>query len=359
MVEWLAGNRIRGTSTERTSTSGFNPISAVSGGWKELGRTTLGSTGDIINVTSIPDKRYYMVLMDEQGATLNALLYLGSGSADTSQNYAKRTSLNGGTDATTASAYQIFNDGVGSNTGNFTAGYISNLSNKEKLGIFHTAHQNTAGAGTAPQRVEHVGKWTNTSNPIDYMRLHNYGGGDFSSGAELVVLGWDPDDTHTDNFWEELASVDLSGGAADALNSGTFTAKKYLWVQYFIEHTGAATSSGTVRFNGDSGSNYAKRGSVDGGSDSTGINQDKIDLNITTTDNYFANMFIVNNSAKEKLVTFYAIDQSGTGSGSTPQRLEAVAKWTNTSTQITEVNVVNVSAGDFGTKSTIKVWGHD
>jgi hypothetical protein len=63
MVEWLAGNRIRGTSTERTSTTGFNPVTAVAGGWVELGRTTLGSAGDTNSVASLADKRYYMILM--------------------------------------------------------------------------------------------------------------------------------------------------------------------------------------------------------------------------------------------------------------------------------------------------------
>ena len=34
-----------------------------------------------------------------------------------------------------------------------------------------------------------------------------------SSGTEVVVLGWDPTDTHTDNFWEELGSAtDLASG---------------------------------------------------------------------------------------------------------------------------------------------------
>ena len=62
MVEWLAGNRIRGTNAERTSTTGFNSIPAVAGGWVELGRTTLGSAGDDITVSSLADKRYYMIL---------------------------------------------------------------------------------------------------------------------------------------------------------------------------------------------------------------------------------------------------------------------------------------------------------
>jgi hypothetical protein len=32
------------------------------GGWVELGRTTLGSAGDDITVSSLADKRYYMFL---------------------------------------------------------------------------------------------------------------------------------------------------------------------------------------------------------------------------------------------------------------------------------------------------------
>jgi len=356
MVEWLAGNRIRGTSTERTSTSGFNPISAVSGGWKELGRTTLGSTGDIINVTSIPDKRYYMVLMDEQGATLNALLYLGSGSADTSQNYAKRTSLNGGTDATTASAYQIFNDGVGSNTGNFTAGYISNLSNKEKLGIFHTAHQNTAGAGTAPQRVEHVGKWTNTSNPIDYMRLHNYGGGDFSSGAELVVLGWDESDTHTDNFWEQIGTASGTGLTDITLDSS----KKYNWLQaHFITTSSSAIDLQLGNTSLDTGNNYSHRRSTNGGADATVTGDNGISFASGWTSSYrmFLNAFIINNSANEKLVIANIV-YTLTGASNAPARYEIVGKWANTSSQFNHIGIVN-DASSLIASSEAKVWGSD
>jgi hypothetical protein len=55
-----------------------------------------------------------------------------------------------------------------------------------------------------------VGKWANTSNPIDdslnFKRSIKWR---FCTGSEVVVLGWDPADTHTSNFWEELASVEL------------------------------------------------------------------------------------------------------------------------------------------------------
>ena len=43
MVEWLAGNRIRGTSAEKPALALQSPSV---GGWKELGRTTLGRKGD-------------------------------------------------------------------------------------------------------------------------------------------------------------------------------------------------------------------------------------------------------------------------------------------------------------------------
>jgi hypothetical protein len=50
-IKYLSGERIQATSTD------FAGTPAISGGWKEVGRTTLGSAGDTIDVSSIPDKR--------------------------------------------------------------------------------------------------------------------------------------------------------------------------------------------------------------------------------------------------------------------------------------------------------------
>ena len=38
------------------------PPVGVIGGWVELGRTTLGAAADTITVSSLADKRYYMIL---------------------------------------------------------------------------------------------------------------------------------------------------------------------------------------------------------------------------------------------------------------------------------------------------------
>ena len=328
---------------------------AAVGGWVELGRTTLGSAGDTITVSSLADKRYYMVLTDtvNSGTVTNFYRF----NNDSGSNYSQRTSSDGGADAAGTSSPQ-YDIGLILNTyPEFTVQYLANLSAKEKLVLSHKVRQNTAGAATAPKRLEGVGKWANTSSAFNRIDAINNQSGDYAIGSEVVVLGWDPADTHTSNFWEELASVDLSGGTSDNLSSGTFTAKKYLWVQAFMEQDTSSITA-NCNFNNDTGSNYARRRSNDGATDSTDTSASTIDVRGGETKNRFENMFIINNSANEKLVIGEHIVATA-GVGTAPNRTEYVAKWANTSSQITEVDFHNVDPGNYGTKSIIKVWGSD
>jgi len=344
-ITYHAGRRIQATQAD------FDGTPAVSGGWKEVGRTTLGSSGDTISVSSLPDKRYYMLLTDSRpSGNLNVGHRAGNGSIDTGNNYAKRPSINGASDITTHVNNNNFLeiDGLNHTDNMFSVNYLSNLSSKEKLGIGHSVRQNTAGAGNAPNRTEYVGKWANTSDVIDTLQTINFGSGDLTSGSELVVLGYDPDDTHTDNFWEELATA---SGTGSSLDTGTFTAKKYLWVQCFCD--GTSSTNINYQFNGDTGNNYAHRESINGASEATGINNSTTDnLTNTGTGTFFTNMFIVNNSSNEKLWINHGM-QATTGAGNAPARRETVGKWTNTSDQITRI----VANSAFGTDSFIKVWG--
>ena len=54
MTIYQDSKRIVGTNADRVGTP------AVLGGWKELDRTTLGSAGDTISVSSLTDKRYWI-----------------------------------------------------------------------------------------------------------------------------------------------------------------------------------------------------------------------------------------------------------------------------------------------------------
>ena len=148
-----------------------------------------------------------------------------------------------------------------------------------------------------------------------------------------------------------------SGGVADNLSSGTFTAKKYLWVQCFMEQD-TSSITGNTTFNADTGSNYSRRRSNNGAADSTGTSETSIDVRGGETKNRFDNMFIINNSAEEKLV-IGSMTVTTAGAGTAPDRTEYVSKWSNTSSQITSINFSNIDPGNYGTKSIIKVWGSD
>jgi len=323
------------------------------GGWVELGRTTLGSTTSTIDISSLADKRYYMILS----------YFIPSGTpsvvptfnADTGSNYAFRYTDNGGSDSTSTSTTNAgtFNQGY---TPTFSIGNFANLSTKEKLCIFNHMNRDTAGAATAPARRELVAKWTNTSDPIDEFTLT---GTNITSGSEVVVLGWDPTDTHTTNFWEELASVDL-GSAGDNLSSGTISAKKYLWFQAWLDPTGGSANA-NLTFNNDTGSNYSLRYSVNGAVDSTLTSEATISMDISKRSTpFFINGFIVNNTTEEKLCIIHQMNQSTVGAATAPIRVEIVGKWANTAAQITEIDIDNPQVGvDYATGSKLRVWGSD
>lgn len=341
----------------QTAQAAGGPGGAV-GGWVELGRTTLGADGDTISVSSLSDKRYYMVLCDglSSGSGFNGQIRLNS---DSGSNYAYRFSDNGTADGTgTSKTFGLMSPSPNTVPA-FGVGYIANYSTKEKLMIFNAIRQNTAGAGTAPNRRESVSKWANTSDAVDEIAYINTAAGDFASGSEVVVLGWDPGDSHTSNFFEELASVEL-GSAGDNLSSGTITAKKYLWVQCWYKNNSASDLNVKMRFNNDSGSNYASRYSLNGAGDTLRTSKTFIDTQASGgAYPNFINCFIVNNASNEKLVISHLVGQSTAGASNAPQRTETVGKWTNTSNQITEIDFDNVDVGDISAGAILKVWGAD
>ena len=331
------------------------------GGWHEIGRTTLGSTGDTIDVAGLADKRYLMILghtIPDGTAKIQHNYRVGNGTIDTSSIYANRYSQDGGTDIATGinQNASLLGSGIEQGAEMFGVGYISNLASKEKLIQYHINSQSSAGATAVPIRGEAVSKWTNTSNIMDIIQLINSEVGSYASGSELVVLGWDPADTHTTNFWEELASVEL-GSATSILSSGVFTAKKYLQVQIFSDSSNASLGY-TMRFNSDIVSNYARRVSSNGATpDTTNVSQAQLNIGNPTAPN-FGNYFIINNLANEKLLIGHTVDAPTAGAGTAPSRQEGVGKWANTTSQITTISI-DAGTGTWDTGSIIKVWGHD
>jgi len=331
------------------------------GGWVELGRTTLGSAGTDIDVTSLADKRYYQFLVDIKGtaAGIDIDMRMGNSTIDTGSNYAYRRALDGTEYTTTSTSALRLSQNAGTDNSVFVNGYIANRSAQEKLLISHSNVIAASGAGAAPNRTELAGKWTNTSNPLDVLSVF-HASVNYDSGSELVVLGWDPTDTHTTNFWEPLASVDAAGGSA-TLSSGTFTAKKYLWGQIYSDQNRTGNSNYELNFNNDTGSNYSSRENYDGSGEGTRTAIRRLYIGGEIAHQHLqtlTNFFIINNSANEKLYIQQSISVDTTGAGTAPHREEVVGKWANTSSQITELDFL-WSAGTHNDTSKLRIWGSD
>ena len=368
MVEWLAGNRIRGTSAEKPVLGLQSPSV---GGWVELGRATAGSSDSSLNVSSLPDKEYYMFLTSDYGhSTAQARLLRYNSDAGGNYNRRYRTYY-GSTSAENNSTGHTADNGFNANNTypQFNVHYMSNKLNKEKLHMSQGVARGSTGAGSSPERTSWSGKWTGTSvvDKIDYIQ----NAGTHVAGSELVVLGWDEDDTHTTNFWEELASAELSS-ASMRIDSGTFTAKKYLWIQIYntakpsggnsyvyynnvvtgTTHSGRSNTNGMNPTNQSSNSDYqltSSNGSI--------INHDVSSSGTTT--GMFTNMFVINNASNEKLSIIHSVSGwTNAGSGVAPARFLCAGKWANTTDQITSVQCGSTSNSTYmGAGSIIKVWG--
>lgn len=355
MATYKSGNRIVGTSAERAT---FVPSSPH---WVELGRTTLSSTGDTIDVTGLTAKPYMMVLhhtLKSGGTGFEARMNFND---DSGSNYCVRHQSNGGSDSTRLNDPTIFF--YRSNNGDpayFGVGTINNIADQEKLGILHSVQSGTAGAGNAPSRREHAMKWANTSDQITSVKFSNTdASSDYAVGSEVVVLGYDPADTSGSSKWEELANVTATSGTT--ISSGTFTAKKYLMFDLYFNAQGSGgqpklqVGNSTI----DTGSNYATRRSSNGGADGT-LTSDSILYPYSGGQNtsWYIKGFIINKSDEEKLFIMECSEQTTAGAGNVPTRCETVGKWANTSNQI---NIMQFTSHNSITISNAKltIWGFD
>jgi hypothetical protein len=158
-------------------------------------------------------------------------------------------------------------------------------------------------------------------------------------------------------WWEEIGRTTLVS-ASDTISVASFTAKKYLMVIVSAIPTGGAVR-GTMRFNNDPGSNYAVRVSVNGAGDATAVSQNSIAVDVAAAEVREVIHEILNIQAQEKEIYTRMASAGTAGAGNLPQRVEAVSKWSNTTAQITRVDIINDQAGDFAAGSELIILGHN
>ena len=154
--------------------------------WAKAGSTTLGSAGDTIDVSGFTASKFnnHLTHAIDNGSNIGTTLTL-DGVGGTS--YALRYSENGseGTRINQASWILRFNV-----KDQFDVGYISNITGKEKLMIGWHIARATAGAGTAPNRSEFVGKFVQNAQFTQITNTNDQSG-DFDTSSNLTILGSD------------------------------------------------------------------------------------------------------------------------------------------------------------------------
>ncbi len=304
--------------------------------WERLAHVALSGSGDVLDSGTFTAKKSMRIIIHTiaTGGNIKENITFNS---DTGNNYARRRSNDGASDSTDTSQPQLEVRGDEANDRYITMD-ITNISDKEKL-VISDYNINTDGAGNAPSRSEWVGKWANTSAQITKITVTNTGSGSYDTGSYITVLGA-----------KEAAT-------SDTITVSDLTAKKHLMIQYKGIRSGDIIAK--LRFNNDSGNNYAQRLSDNGGSDGTNTSQSGLEIATSASNNEFSTIYVVNEAAKEKLVVAEIIGANTAGAGNAPRRRELSGKWANTSNAITRVDFVNTSTGDFAEGSEVTVYGTD
>ena len=173
--------------------------------------------------------------------------------------------------------------------------------------------------------------------------------------------------TFPNTSWKEIGRFTVSGSATDTIEvkglssatSGTMTAKDNIMV---LCHLPMATLANVyLTFNGDdagSNANYGYRRSTNGNTtDSSDNSQDGINIgNALALDNLV--VCDIRNGTREKFVIYHTNEQGATGSGTAPDREEAVGKWANTN-QITTLQFKGATANCFSVGAEVVVLGCD
>ena len=366
-IEWLAGNRIIGTNAERTTTTGFNPISAVSGGWKEVGRYVQSGTSDTLPITisgSDQSKKYYMIIHNAlYSSDANSSFQFGGSSGNQYSMRSEYATGSQGNDSvgTTTDKFNYADSSVHSSL--FAVSHVSNISGKEKLIISNQCTGNATGSGggtSLSNGAAQVGKWTGTGAITGITHNQTSGGGEYLDGSLAIVLEWDPADTHTSNFWTELASVN-GDGTSQTLSTSTFTPKKFMMIQVFTEmgttshncmvRVGTNSLSGSGSYNLRNSSNGAIPWSGHDGKTSLTDEQ-------PSAKNHFMTLFGSNISGKEGFYIGNAVANVTTGSGTSASSMKYASKWAVTAGQANIVGIYN-GTGNWGAGTTLKVWGSD
>lgn len=160
----------------------------------------------------------------------------------------------------------------------------------------------------------------------------------------------------TDHGFVELGRTTLESDA-DSISVSDFAAKKHLIIVFNLLPSGAI--SGGLSFNGDNGSNYTYRTSLNNGADANNVSQTKAYPHSSTQAYQLLHESLWINRAGFEKVGIGQTAEAPTGAGNGANKIETSMKWANAVDQITTVQVSNAGAGSYAAGSELIIYGKD
>ena len=126
--------------------------------------------------------------------------------------------------------------------------------------------------------------------------------------------------------WEKNGTPDTVGGTGSTLQITNLTAKKFnVFLMHSLYSAGAPAITQTI--NNNTNSVYARRGSNNGGADSTATSAASWTMQIRTDDDEFSLQYLCSISGEEKLAIQFIMGANVAGAANAPSRKEQTAKF--------------------------------
>jgi hypothetical protein len=156
--------------------------------WELLNAVLLDATAATLSSDTFDAKKNLQINFYKVGANVNPNMTFNSVSLS---EYAWRYSGNNGTDATVTSQSKMEFLYQGATPTSMAIINIVNIASLEKLVIINDFEQNASGSGSAPNRMQVEGKWTNTSDQITSVQFANDDTGTYQAGSYIQIWGTD------------------------------------------------------------------------------------------------------------------------------------------------------------------------
>ena len=382
-VKYLAGDRLQGTAAERAALGVAEVTAPDATGFKELSTRVEATSGttSLQEITSLPAKDNLMFIWWGTQADTNSrdprfgFNGDGKGLNSSSTNYSTRYQSNwtttsggdGGNNEATV-LHSHFHKG-------FAVGWIRNISSEEKPWWALAMGDDKDAGNSITVNATNSGVWKNSSDSISSMWCDRVGtstGYDIGSPHGLIMLGADNNESTASQtgvadtpFWQELAlGTQSNASPQNTLNTGTFAAKKFLWVQVHVicGISGGVEPRITVNGSGITGTTYSTKYNANysnGGATDYASDDIRCSINGSEGD-CFMNFYILNLSTRQKcLLGETAHSTSNDDATDAPQSVEFAAK-VATNSQITSIEIMDHNgAARIAQNSTIRVWGAD